>query len=189
MAEIKIEKRKPMWPWLLLSLGLAAALIYFITFRDKNDEKKEIIELISVSEKNTTVDDYVNFIESDSNKMSLDHAFTNDALLRLTDATDAMADEIDVELQTDLDKVDEYAEMITKDPLDTSHANSIRKATDILTNALHEIQKANYSGLKNEVAELRAASESINPDVLTLNQQIEVKVFFQKAADLLKKMN
>jgi len=189
MAEIKIEKKKPVWPWLLLSLGVVAVLIYFISFQDKNGEKKEVLELMYVSENNTTVADYVIFVENDKNKMSLDHAFTNEALLKLAKATDEMADEIDFEMRTDLDKVDEYAEMITENPSDTSHANSIRKATDILTNALEEIQKANYPGLKNEVVELRAASESIDPDVLTLDQQVAVKAFFQKAADLLKKMN
>jgi hypothetical protein len=189
MAEIKIEKRKPAWPWLLLSLGAAAVLIYFIAFQGKNGEKKKVSELMYVSENNTTVNDYVNFVENDNNNMSLDHAFTNEALLKLADATDEMADEIDFEMHTDLDKVDELAEMITKDPSDTSHANSIRKATDILTNALQEIQKENYPGLKKEVAELRVASESINPDVITLNQQVVVKAYFQKAADLLKKMN
>jgi hypothetical protein len=172
-----------------LIIGVVAVFIYFVAFQDNDGEKKEALELIYVSENNTTVNDYVSFVENNKNQMSLDHAFTSDALQKLADAVDEMADEIDFEMNTDLDKVEELAEMITKDPLETSHANSIRKATDILTDALHEIQKANYPGLNNEAVGLRIASESINPDVLTLNQQVEVKAYFQKAGDLLKKMN
>ncbi len=36
MAEIKIEKKKPVWPWILLILVLAA-LVYFYIKGDEND--------------------------------------------------------------------------------------------------------------------------------------------------------
>lgn len=39
MAEIRIEKKKPIWPWILLLLGIAA-LIYFFVFRDKEAEQE-----------------------------------------------------------------------------------------------------------------------------------------------------
>lgn len=37
MAEIKIEKKKPIWPWIAAVL-IISALIYFVFFR--NDEAK-----------------------------------------------------------------------------------------------------------------------------------------------------
>ncbi|MBF6608248.1 MAG: hypothetical protein ITG00_05880 [Flavobacterium sp.] len=37
MAEIKIEKKRPVWPWILLILGIAA-LIYFLVFRDADTD-------------------------------------------------------------------------------------------------------------------------------------------------------
>jgi hypothetical protein len=79
--------------------------------------------------------------------------------------------------------------MISSDPFETTHADNIRKADDILTNVLQNIQKAKYPGLADEVAELKSASESIKLDVLALEQKDEVKTFFIKAADLLQKMN
>ena len=100
-----------------------------------------------------------------------------------------MAGEVGYDVQADLDKVIEYAEMITNDPFETTHADNIRKAGDVLTNVLQNIQKAEYPGLTNEVAELRNTSESIEPGVLTLDQKDEVKNFFSKAAKLLQKMN
>ena len=41
MAEIKIEKKKPIWPWILLILVLAAVLYYFMN-QDTDDDDGEI---------------------------------------------------------------------------------------------------------------------------------------------------
>ena len=192
MTEIKIEKKKLLWPWILLGIGIVALIIYFLAFQTSSEEVKEVSEttdLISVKENNTIVEAYVSFVEADTNRMTLDHAYTNEALLKLTDAANAMAGQIGYDVKADIEKVNEHAKMITKDPFDTSHANSIRKAADILTNVLQNIQKAKYPGLTNEVTELKNASASINPTLLTLDQRDEVKSFFSKAAVLLKKMN
>ncbi len=248
MTEIKIEKKKLVWPWILLVLVVIAILIYFLAFNDYNGETNEVpktselidtketdltseltdtketdltseltdtketdltseltdtketdltseltdtkeTDLINVKENNSTVAAYINFVETGKNKMSLDHEYTNETLSKLIEATNAMAGEVGYEVQADLEKVREYAEMIEKDSFVTTHADSIRKADDILTNVLQNIQKAKYPGLINEVAELKIASESIKPGVLTLDQKDEVKTFFSKAADLLYKMN
>lgn len=203
MTEIKIEKKKQVWPWMLLGLAIAAVLIYFLGFYDNDHDNKEMNEvtelselkgpeetdLISVKENNNTVAAYVNFVDADQNKMSLDHEFTNDALLKLTEATYAIAGEIGYDVQADLEQVKEYANRVDNEPFVTTHANSIRKAGDILTNALQNIQKSKYPGLTNEVEELKNATIAINPDILTLNQKKEVKAFFSKAANLLQKMN
>lgn len=215
MAEIKIEKKKPMWPWILLGLGVIAVLIYFLAFNDSNEQinkapkisklivVKEMHEvpktsdliiaeetdLTSVKENNSTVEAYVNFVETGKNKMGIDHEYTNEALLKLIEATNAMAGEVGYEVQADLDKVKEYAEMITNGPFETTDADNIRKADDVLTNVLRKIQMAKYPGLTNEVAELKNASESIKPGVMTLDQKDEVTNFFNKASELLKKMN
>jgi len=200
MAEIKIERKKQIWPWLLVALVVVALLLYFLVFRD-NDKNAEAIfganditntnqtDLIEVKENNYTVAAYVNFIENSNAKMTLDHAYTNEALLKLINATNAIANEVGYEILADLEKVKEYANMITINPFETTHADNIRMADDILTQVLQNIQKANYPSLAEEVEELKRASESIKPEVLTLNQKDEVKNYFAKASDLLQKMN
>jgi hypothetical protein len=45
--------------------------------------------------------------------------------------------------------------MISTRSFETTHADNIRKADDILTNVLQNIQKAKYPGLADEVAELK----------------------------------
>lgn len=200
MAEIKIEQKKQVWPWLLVGLVIAALLVYFLVFRDNNKNTEAVTEadyitntnepdLLGVKENNGTVAAYVNFVENTKEKMSLDHAYTTEALLKLIEATNAIANEVGYEVRADLEKVKEYAKMITNDPFETTHADNIRKAADILTNVLQNIQNAKYPGLADEVEELKSASESIKPGVLTLEQKDAVKNYFAKASDLLQKMN
>lgn len=200
MAEIKIEKKKLVWPWILLALGVIAILIYFLVFQNYDEKMNEApktlefksvdkLDLISVKENNSVVEAYVNFVRTDENKMSLDHEYTTEALLKLIEATDAIAGEVGYEVQADLDKVKVYSKMIGNDPFETTHADNIKKADTILTDILQNIQKAKYPGLSDDLRELRNASEAIKPVILTLEQKKEVKAFFTKAARLLEKMN
>jgi hypothetical protein len=200
MAEIKIEQKKPIWPWLLVGLIIVALLVYFLVFRDNGENIEAVTEpdsitntnksdLLEVKENNGTVVAYVKFVENSEENMSLNHEYTNEALLKLIEATNAIANEVGYDVQADIEKARGYAKMIATDPFEKTHADNIRKADDILTNILQNIQKAKYPGLADEVAELKSASESIKLSVTTLEQKDEVKTFFIKAADLLQKMN
>lgn len=217
MAEIKIEKKKLVWPWILLVFSIITVLFYFLVFHNYNkkmnevpktlevksvkengsavntyvkiDEEPKIYDLISVKENNSVVEAYVHFVQTDKNKMNLDHAYTIEALLKLIEATDAIAGEVGYEVRADLDKVKVYSKMIGEDPFETTHADNIKKADAILTDVLQNIQKAKYPGLADNLRELRSASEAIKPAILTLDQKKEVKAFFSKAAELLQKMN
>jgi hypothetical protein len=131
----------------------------------------------------------VNFVDESNSSMSLDHAYTNEAFSKLIAATEAMATEVGYDVQSDLDQVREYARMITIDPFETTHADNIRKADDMLTIVLQNIQKAKYPELVDEVTALQTAAESIQLGVLTLDQKDAVKNYFEKASDLLQKMN
>ncbi len=198
MAEIKIEQKKTIWPWLLVGLVIVALLVYFLVFRDngKNTEAVTEADYITntnepdgVKDNNGTVAAYVNFVENNEENMSLDHAYTNEALLKLIEATNAKANEVGFDVEADIEQAKEYAKMIATDPYETTHADNIRKAAGILTNALQNIQKAKYPTLATEAEALKSASESIKPGVLTLDQKDAVKNYFAKAADLLQKMN
>ncbi len=192
MTEIKIEKKKIIWPWLLLGLGVAALLVYYLAKNYSNQELKEEPEgakLINTKGNNSMVQDYVSFIESDTNKMTLDHAFTHKALYKLTDAINAISGQVGYQVNADLEKVKKYADMIIVNPFETTHADNIRLSSDILTNELQNIQKTYYPELSNEITELKNASSSIKPEILALDQKETIKAFFSKAAYLLKKVN
>jgi hypothetical protein len=200
MAEIKIEQKKQIWPWFLVGLVIVALLLYFLVFRDNGENTEAVTEvdsisntnesdLLGVKENNGTVTAYVNFVENSKENMSLDHEYTNEALLKLIEATDAIANEVGYDVQADIEKAKEYAKMISSDPFETTHADNIRNADDILTKVLQNIQKAKYPGLADEVTALKSATESIKMGVLTLEQKDAVKNYFAKASDLLQKMN
>ena len=195
MAEIKIEKRKAIWPWLLLILAVLALLIWFFWFRGEPDKENTLIlappvsDRIDERENNNTVADYIAFVQADSATMGLDHTYTHGMLIKLIDATKEMARETGYDIKGDLDQAKAYADTITENPMATTHANNIRKAADILGSVLQNMQRAAYPTLSSESAEVVHAAAAINPDDLTLDQRDTVKAFFRKAADLLQKMN
>ncbi len=196
MAEIKIEKKTPIWPFLLAGLIIIGLIVYFLGVKGDKENTAPIVvtetndsNLIDVKEDNSKVAEYVYFIKNMNDSMTLDHTFSNIALLKLISATEAISNEVDFDVKADLDKAKDLAGQITENPNETNHADKIKKASEIITNALQNIQQSKYSGLSNDIAEVRIASESIKPEVLTLDQKVEVKAFFGKAADLLEKMN
>ncbi len=73
MAEIKIEKKKTIWPWVTLGAVIVALLLYFFVFNNKKESVAEntntpaAANLINVHENNATVTEYVSFIQGDSN--------------------------------------------------------------------------------------------------------------------------
>ncbi|GLU57408.1 hypothetical protein Dfri01_68690 [Dyadobacter frigoris] len=193
MYSIKINVKRTSWVKGLAGLSLAMLLATTIGCNDKKkeDTKEETstTDAMSVKENNSTVAEYVTFVSNDKNKMELDHAYTNEALLKLTSAVDAMAGEVDYDIKADLEKARESANKITENPFETSHADEIRKAAEILSGSLQNIQIAKYPGLSSEAAQVKSSAMAIDPKILTLDQKDAVKGFFAKSADLLEKMN
>jgi len=198
MTEIKIEKKKPVWTWILLVLGLLVAVFaaWFFFIRNDNaepvataDETADETALIDVHENNNIVTAYVTFIDADTATMGLDHVFTSEAFTKLTNAVDAMATEAGYDVKADIAKAKQLADEITNDPMATVHADKIRSGADLLSTCIQNIQQAKYPGLSAEAADVKSAASAINPETLTLDQRDAVKSFFRKAADLLNKMN
>ncbi|MBE0663130.1 MAG: hypothetical protein IH597_11770 [Bacteroidales bacterium] len=200
MAEIKIEQKKQGWLWIIAGLVVAALLIYFLVFHDsdRNTEAVSDADYISntnepapsgVNGDNGAVATYVTFVENNKENMGLHHDYTNEALLKLIEATNAKANEVGYEVRADMETVKEYANRITNDSHETTHADNIRKAADILSDVLQNIQQAEYPDLADDVEELKSASTSIKPGVLVLDQKDAVKHYFAEASDLLQKMN
>lgn len=194
MAEIKIEKKPPVWPWILLGLLLLGGLVYWFALRDNDGDAMadatDSTGTMAMDNMGTgAVAEYLTFVEGDTEPMGLDHEFTNAALMKLTAATQAVADQADYDIKADLDQVKEYANQIEKDPFETSHANSIRKASETLAGALHRMQEAKFPQLSGEAQAVVDAADKINPDMLTLDQKPAVKGFFSEAASMLRRMN
>lgn len=203
MAEIKIEEKKTIWPWVLVGLLLLALLLYFVLRNNDEDDlaaqtMQNTTSQAALQDTNTTVgmtgdytsgsvEDYMAYINA-VQPMGLDHNYTNGALMRLANAIQAKAQMVGYNVQADIDQAKQLADKIQKDPLATTHANSIRDAAGILATTMHNMQQAKFPNLSNEAQQVKNAAQSIDPDVLTLEQKEEVKTFFERSGDLLQKM-
>ncbi len=45
MAEIKIEKKAPVWPWILLTILLVGAFIYYLVATNKVDVDRDGVKI------------------------------------------------------------------------------------------------------------------------------------------------
>jgi len=200
MAEIRVEKKSPMWPWILIGLLILGVILYFVFFHDDNGTDRADGPVVTEQRdddrtqrdrpvNNQTVASYVTFVQEGDREMTLDHAYSNEALKRLTDATKAMADEVNVNVERDLSVVRENARGIQEDPFETTHANKIRASAEKLSDALMTIQREAFPNLSNQASAVREAAMSIDPQELALEQRNEIKSFYDRAADLLRQMN
>lgn len=206
MAEIKIEKKKPVWPWIILGL-IILVLVYFLAFQDgtEGEQPAEDITTEEVSPEQTppvfpaetgtseiqrpeSVERYLAHI-GDETRMGIEHEYTNNALLLLIDAVQAKADKMKVDIDADLQEARKHAGEITKNPAATNHANKIKAAGKEIVKAMEKIRKERYPELVREVGEAKKAVENIDPEVLTLEQKNEINYFFISAGNALRKMH
>ncbi|MDT0691613.1 hypothetical protein RM549_17610 [Salegentibacter sp. F188] len=205
MAEIKVEKKKPIWPWIIAALVILA-ILYFL-FMDGNDDEvtddynEEQVVDTTYNETNTLEDNrdmpadttggvagYLSHI-GDKSRMGIDHEYTNNALIYLMNAVQAKANDLNVNIDADMQQIRQEAEAITRDPMATNHADKIKSAGNSLTNVIENLQQDEYPDLSQDVQEVRTAVEDIDPSVLTLEQKDEVNTFFDEAGDVLNKMS
>ena len=194
MAEIKIEKKKSIWPWILLIL-LAIALIWYFFMR--NPDNKVVDEDI-VTEQVIIKDDLSTDMTSalavysayigDTDKMGIDHEYSYGALTHLIDAVQEKANMLNVDLKADLDEARKKASEVTVDPNNVNHADLIKSSGKIITRGLTTLQLAKFSNLAPDVAKVDASVSAIDTSVKTLDQKDVVNNFFKSAESLLLKM-
>jgi uncharacterized membrane protein YdfJ with MMPL/SSD domain len=199
MAEIKIEKKQPIWPWILGILVLAG-LVYFFFLKDKDlVTNQTTITTDTIVDRNQMLDEtnenltgvaaFVAFVKKDDGNMTLDHEYSNEALNKLIDATEEVSSKVGFDSKADLEEAREHAGKITNNPEATDHADHIKMTTDKISTVLQNLQSAKFPNLKAEADKAKMSSQAINVKELTLNQKEKVKGFFADAADLLDKMN
>jgi hypothetical protein len=208
MAEIQIEKRKPIWPWVLAGLViLAFIIIYFVSDDNGTRYTQQDTQFTapypapapvpapapgtttSQQQDHNAREAYVEFVREENGRMGEDHQYTHDALHKLTEAVRSLADEKGHDISADLNQAEQAANEITRDHTATDHSLHIRNAAEALTTALTNMQQAYYPDLQDDVEELHNTTESIDPDQLTLQQRDAVNSFFAQSADLIEKMD
>ncbi len=214
MAEIKIEKKKPVWPWILLGLIILGVILYFL-LSDNNDDMDDMddynTEEVDTTYQTTADDDTATWPEDEdgtppdtadnqsvdaylshignTSRMGLDHVYTNNALRHLINAVDYKAQENNVNITTDISEIRNDARAITNDPMQTDHANHIKNGATKLANAMGKIQMEKFPNLSSDIEEVKTAAQNIDTSVQTLEQKDNINSFFNEAADVLRKMS
>ncbi|MGK2863091.1 MAG: hypothetical protein ACSLE0_14245 [Chitinophagaceae bacterium] len=189
MANTIIQKKTHPSYFILTTLGIVALLMVFSNCStNKNTKSMGSTDLINVRENNSIVAAYISYV-NDNNTMVPDHQYINNALVKLADASNAMAGEAKYTITGDLNMAKMNANKITQDPNETNHSDNIRKSADILAGVLQNLQMSKYSTLTSQAAELKNVAASIKPDILAHHQKDAIMSFFTKSASLLERMN
>ena len=216
MAEIKVEKKKNYWGWIIGALLAVGVIIYFLMADTDGAPEYESTDQVEtegtgngeagvrngasemdaedaakaeiMQNPDAQITEFTEFI-GDNSKMGIDHEYTSEALVKLVNATIERAVVSDVDIDTELRSAIQKAEAITNDPMDTDHSDKNKKAYHSVTEVIGKIQGEKFPQLSDEMEEVRDAVQSIDPAVLTLEQKEKVNSYFKKAADILQQMN
>lgn len=196
MAEIKIKKKAPIWPW-IIGLIIVGLLLYFFVFSDNRtddvdnrttDTTEQVVVPDTVQDtpppvEVNEVDEYNNYVADQS--MDVSHEYSSTALTKLIAATRATANDLNVDVNADLGEAEKKATEITNDPKSLDHANKIKDAAQIISKALKSIQTEKFPDLQPQYKEVETAVSNIKTNVPTLDQKDAIKGFFSKASNLL----
>lgn len=206
MAEIKIEKKKPIWPWILVILIILAA-VYFFWY--KNDQKHTDNELTN-NDTITKIDqssvymndedngedstalydgrygtvyneqaiaDYLSFVDNkESNANQKDYYKT--AFSKLIAATKREAEIANVAINTNISSAMTNAE-----------TDKWKMAATDVSKALKSIQQEKFDNLSSEADAVNNAVAKIEVNTKPDNKNDGLDDFLDKSASLLQKMN
>lgn len=209
MAEIKIEKKSPIWPWILLAIALIAVVVYFVYEKDDatiydDDINNETID--TISNNNSYEESTAPYIDStravvefensiiDSTRIGVDSSYTKTAITNLAKVVAMKADELNIKPSMALDNLkflsDQSIETTdTEIPKEADVFNDFQKVSKDIVTVLESIQTENYPSLEEEVLELKQTSSKIDTNIATKEQQTTIQNFFSKAKEVVKSMN
>ncbi len=127
MAEIKIEKKKPWWPWILVLLIILAIIAYFMLYSDEKfvdddvsiepeeaigNQVQEGFNATNVASEYTQSDletaEYTSFI-GDKSRLGTNVKYTKDALVQLSNAVRQAAKEHGLDTDDRLENIEKSA--------------------------------------------------------------------------------
>ncbi|MCK7590620.1 hypothetical protein M0G43_08550 [Subsaxibacter sp. CAU 1640] len=212
MAEIKIEKKKPVWPWVLLIvilLAIAAFIIYQNQASDDfnedfddeySDAEIENNEDDTIYQDNAIYDTIRNdeygtaamtaLMESmrDSTRFGTDSTYTKNALKSLAQLTVSKAEAYNLESSAALTNLQQYAEsnVSSESRMDKNNQlqTQLKKVTDEVVQVIQQLQpKTNIAA--ETVNSLKSTANKISATAALSKQQESLQSFFRQAHDIL----
>ena len=215
MTEIRIEKKKPVWPWVVLVLIILAVIYFFWYNNDRNLDNSEdlypLTDTISRTDgtnrnewgdtldnlnsgnyglvrSEQTLADYFSFVDNTENRTS-DQGYYRTGFFSLISAVKRQSEIEMVDVSQHISSAMESAENLTNDQTSTTTADNAKKAAEEVAKALRKIQEKEYDNLSEDAKELDDAVAGIDAAQNLDQESEELDTFFEKAARLLQKMN
>lgn len=215
MAEIKIEKKKPVWPWVIVILILLVLIFFFWYYYDSENSSRDTLimendSIVQLEENdifnNRVIDsttlytgsygtirreesiaDYLKYVDN-NDRTSTNEGYYRTAFFKLITAAKREAEINNVDVTSNIASAMKNAEMLTNDPEITKTSDKIRAAAEDVSKALKSIQQEKFDGLSNEADAVATAANKIEAKGESSQQQQNIDAFFDKAAILLQKM-
>lgn len=218
MAEIKIEKKKPIWPWILLILIILGIVAYFVYANDLHEDHNDDFDDDVTDEQmlnptdttdgqmntgdtydannsyGSSYDEYAAFEESmrDSTRIAIDSSYTKKAFANLAKVVVKKADENNLEDSKALGDLRNFSVLMTgiaNANSDMDNFKNFKTAADKVASVLGDIQSKNFPSMQQEVANLKESASKISVSTTMDKQQTEIYAFLKKSRDVLKDMN
>ena len=215
MAEIKIEKKKPIWPWILVVLIILAVIAFFwfnnnqklngedllvidndTIIQSDNHRINNNIDIDSITlytgmygtvRKEQSIADYLRFVDNNDRTATNDQYYRT-AFFKLITVVKRESEINNVDVESNIAAAMKDAEKLTNDPEITKTADNIREAAQEVSKALKTIQQKSFNTLSSEADAVSTAANNIQSKGETAQQQTNIDVFFDKAAVMLQKM-
>ena len=213
MAEIKIEKKKPIWPWILLILLILGVIAYFVYANNDDDYQDDNVDDVRNEQVMDTIgrpmteggvqnpdgsygsayDNYQAFEGSitDSTRIAVDSSYTKKAFANLAKLVVKKADENNIEDSPALTDLREFSVLIigiAKTSTNMDNFKNFKTACDKVAKVLGDIQEKNYPNLKQQTSELKQMADDISASVPMAEQQQKMTAFLHKTRDILQAM-
>ncbi|TXD81571.1 hypothetical protein ESY86_06965 [Subsaximicrobium wynnwilliamsii] len=217
MAEIKIEKKKPTWPWVVLVLFILA-LIAFFAFKDEisdemtddyNDDPKTAqygdsagtsmgngathadYDLDSTA--TAEVSAYDRSI-ANSPRSASDSTYSNTAFVNLSQAVARKAKTHDLQSSEALERLERYGNQTNDSSVATNSVEkgilkNFKSISEDVTEVLEAIQTKAYPSLKTEISTLKQHASKLDTNNAWSKQPKQLQSFLEKARAILNNMN
>ncbi|MDT0643862.1 hypothetical protein RM553_13570 [Zunongwangia sp. F363] len=196
MAEIHVEKKKPVWPWVLLIIIIILALLYFFVWADNdvdddvteedNIEQIEQYETRDYAENDypqNAVGEYLSYVDrgSDDNLLGNDPRSQQKAMMLLLEAVEEKTIELNHTPGSEMESISQW------DP--EKQLDSIKQTGKVVVDNLQAIQRDQFPRLEDDVAELRSDLDELSVNSSEDERNLFLGGFFTKAADILRDMD
>ena len=212
MTEIKIEKKKPIWPIVIVTIIILIA-IYFLWFYNDQEMSNDPLEKDTISSVEElfnvelldndgevlyegnygtirgeqAIADYLKYTDDRTNRSTGD--YYRSSFSKLIEATERVAELEQVDVSNTLSVARESSENISSNTERAVSSENIRKTADDVSRALRNIQRQAFANLSNEMAEVEEAVSDIDRDQSLDSENEDIREFFDKSAHLIGKMD